>query len=210
MRRSIVGLCLFIGFLSHAAIAQEDIEKRKPPKPKPDCLDGSFYDDGKFENGLRSVSFNDNFVMLVEAPSYPAKLNKVCIAWRRTSFWVNVFFDLRIWKADGPDGAPGTLVDTIPTLSSFGVPTKAKFYNYDVSWANVVIEGPVYIGPYWDPLDAFLIYLAMDTGPKTPRRRAFHSVGLLDDHPPNTEIGTSIEQSPTYRAFGIRAVFGPP
>ena len=35
--------------------AQED-EKARPPKPKPDCLDGAVYDDKKFESGLRPSS----------------------------------------------------------------------------------------------------------------------------------------------------------
>lgn len=196
-----------LGAVTVNATFAQDLQDKRKPKPKPDCLDGSYYDDGKFENGLRSSLLNDNFVMLIEAPSYPARLDKVCIAWRRTSFWTTVYFDLRIWKADGPDGAPGTLVDVIPTITAAGVGTKSKFFDYDVSWANVVIDGPVYIGPYWDPVDAFLIYLSADYGPKTPRRRAFHSVGVLDDHPPNVEIGTSIDQAPEYRAFGIRAKF---
>jgi hypothetical protein len=193
-----------------APLAAEELYEKKPAQPKPDCLDGVKYDDGKFENGLRSTAFDDNFVMLIEAPFYPAKLEKVCIAWRRTSFWTEIFFDLRIWAADGPDGVPGKLIDVIPVLFAARIPTKAKFYNYDVSGYGIVIDGPVYIGPFWDPLDAFLIYLATDYGPKTPRQRAFHGVGILDDHPPNVEIGTSIDQAPKYRAFGIRAKFGPP
>lgn len=185
-------------------------EPAKPPKPKPDCLDGVRYDDNKLEQGLRPTTFNDNFVMLIEAPSYPARLDKVCIAWRRTSFWNRVFFDLRIWAADGPDGGPGTLLDVVPTLQAGKIPTKAKFYTYDLSSYDIVIDGPVYIGPYWDPLDAFLVYLALDTTPKMPRQRAFFDVGILDNHPPNREFGTSISTFPNYRAFGIRAKFSPP
>jgi hypothetical protein len=196
--------------LAAPATAQLVVEEARPPKPKPDCLDGSKYDDGKFENGLRPIGFNDNYVMLIEAPSYPAKLEKLCIAWRRTSFWTRIWFDVRIWAADGPDGGPGTLIDTIPALFANNVPTKAKFYTYDVRHFGIVIDGPVYIGPYWDPLDYFLIYLAMDTTPKTPRRRGFTNVGILDDHPPNRELGMDAQSVPSYRAFGIRAKFGPP
>jgi hypothetical protein len=210
MRKILLTCALLLLTLPFAAVAQEDLEKRKPPKPKPDCLDGVVYDDGKFESGLRSTLFSDNFVMLVEAPTYPAKLEKVCISWIRTSFWNSIYFDLRIWAADGPDGGPGTLVDVIPALSAGGVSGKAKFYTYDLKSYGIVVDGPVYIGPYWDPLDWFLIYLAMDTGPRTPRRRAFHVVGTLDDHPPSVEIGVTAAQAPEYKAFGIRAKFGPP
>jgi hypothetical protein len=196
--------------LSVPATAQFLTEDARPPKPKPDCLDGVKYDDGKLENGLRPVAFADNFVMLFEAPSYPAKLQKVCIAWRKTSFWNEIWFDLRIWSADGPNGGPGTLLETVPALHAGKVPPKAKFYTYDLSSLNIVVDGPVYIGPFWDPLDYFLIYLAMDQGPKTPRRRAFSNVGILDDHAPSTELGTSAQTAPSYRAFGLRATFGPP
>lgn len=196
--------------LAAPATAQLVTEEARAPKPKKDCLDGAYYDDGKFENGLRPVSFEDNYVMLIEAPSYPAKLEKICIAWRRTSIWNEVWFDVRIWTADGPNGGPGTLIATIPTLHAARVPLKPKFYNYDVSGHGIVVDGPVYIGPYWDPLDYFLIYLAMDTGPKTLRRRAFSNVGILDNHPPDNELGVSIQSAPSYRAFGIRAKFGPP
>lgn len=201
---------LLVLALTSPATAQFLTEDARPPKPKPDCLDGVKYDDGKFENGLRPVAFDDNFVMLIEAASYPAKLEKVCIAWRKTSFWNDIWFDLRIWAADGPNGGPGTLLDTVPALHAGQVPPKAKFYTYDVKSYGIVIDGPVYIGPFWDPLDYFLIYLAMDTGPKTPRRRGFVNVGILDDHPPSTELGSSAQTAPTYRAFGIRAKFGPP
>jgi hypothetical protein len=210
MRKTLWVYALLLLTVSLSANAQDELDKRKPPKPKPDCLDGTYYDDGKFETGLRSALLNDNFVMLVEAPSYPAKLEKVCIAWRRTSFWKDVYFDLRIWSADGPNGGPGKLIDTVPALAAGGVPTKAKFYTYDLTSYGIVLDGPIYIGPYWDPVDWFLIYLAMDTGPNTPRQRAFHGVGALDDHPPSVELGSSAEQAPNYRAFGIRAKFGPP
>ena len=104
--------------LAAPASAQPLIEEARPPKPKPDCLDGVKYDDGKLESGLRPVGFEDNYVMLIEAPSYPAKLEKLCIAWRRTSFWNRIWFDVRIWAADGPNGGPGTLIDTIPALTA--------------------------------------------------------------------------------------------
>lgn len=199
-----------------AAYAQEPLfdEARKPPRPKPDCLDGAKYDDGKLETGLRpnSLAARGDFVMLIEAKFYPAKLEKVCIAWTRTSFWTTVFFDLRVWKADGVDGKPGTLLGTVPVLSAAKVPGKAKFYTFNVSWADIVIDGPVYIGPSYDPLDAFLIYVAMDKGPRTPVRRAFYGAVLSSSEvkPPHIELGSSIDAAPGYRALGIRATFGPP
>jgi hypothetical protein len=212
MRKALCVLLLLLA-LPSALRAQDDEEKKKP-KPKPDCTDGVVYDDGKLESGLRpnSLAARGDFVMLFEANSYPAKLNKVCIAWTRTSFWTTVYFDLRIWAADGEDGKPGKLLWTVPVLSAAKVPSKAKFYSYDVAWADIVIDGPVYIGPSYDPLDAYLIYIAMDKGPRTQLRRGFYGAVLFDSDvkPPSSELGSSIDIAPGYRALGIRAVFGSP
>lgn len=200
-----------------AAGAQDLDDKRRPPKPKPDCLDGVKYDDTKLDSGVRpgSLAARGDFAMLFEAPSYPAKLNKVCVAWVAYSIAadLDVWFDLRIWAADGEDGKPGTLLATVPAVAAGRVPLrKPKFYSYDVSWANIVIDGPVYIGPSYDPLDAFLIYLGMDTGPRTQRQRGFYGGVLFSSEvqAPSTELGTSIDSIPSYRALGVRAVFGPP
>ena len=56
------------------------------------------------------------------------------------------------------------------------------------------------------------IYLAMDQGPRAVSRRGFYGAVLTSDQvePPNHELGISLEYAPSYRAFGIRAVFGPP
>jgi hypothetical protein len=217
MRRTVfAAVAVLVVFAARSAFGQDfDADKRKPPKPKPDCLDGVKYDDGKFESGLRPNDLVDpgNFAMLVEAKSYPAKLNRVCVAWVRDSFWWDLFFNVRVWAADGPDGGPDTLLAEIGPLAAFKVPTRAKFYSFDVSGLGVVIDGPVYIGPSWNGLrDGWLIYLAMDQGPRTLRRRAFYG-GVLtpdDQAPPDHELGISLAYAPSYKAFGIRAVFGPP
>jgi len=213
MRRGILAQAAFLAlaFIAVRAGAQpfSVAEEARAPRPKPDCLDGSKYDDAKFEQGLRPTLFDDNFVQLIEAKSYPAKLQKVCIAWRRTSFWNGIVFDLRIWTTDGPNGGPGTRIDTIRSLTASRIPTRAVFYTYDLSGYNIIIDGPVYIGPFWDPLSYFLVYLATDTSPKTPYRRSFYGVGILDDQPPRFELGPG-SAIPNFRAFGIRATFTTP
>lgn len=220
MRAITSAVLLALAFVAPLAAqdATSDEARRRPPKPKPDCLDGIVYDDKKkLESGLRpnSLAARGDFVMLFESPTYPAKLNKVCVAWVAYSLLadLHVWYDLRVWAADGAGGAPGTLLATVEALSASRVPLrKPKFYAYDISWANVVVEGPVYIGPSYDPLDAFLIYVGMDTGPRTVRRRGFSGGVLHDDEveAPSQELGTSIDRIPSYRALGIRAVFGPP
>jgi hypothetical protein len=177
-----------------------------PPKPKPDCLDGTYYDDGKLESSLSPnvLLFRDDLVMLFEAAQYPTKLQKVCLQWRRLGLDNAIFFDLHVWAADGPNGGPGSLVADLRSLFSSKI-GKPKFFSYDVQAYNVVIEGPVYIGPSWDPLNPFRVYLGMDTGPKTPRRRGYYGTGN-GAHEPSSDLGVV----GSYRALGIRAVFGPP
>lgn len=63
------------------------------------------------------------------------------------------------------------------------------------------------IAPSWEPLNPFEVYLGMDIGPETPRRRAFYGTGILNDHPPDQELGL-VGQVPQYRALAIRPVFG--
>jgi hypothetical protein len=56
MRKMLWPTLLLLVALPLVARAQDDAEKRKPPKPKPDCLDGVKYDDGKFESGAFLIS----------------------------------------------------------------------------------------------------------------------------------------------------------
>ena len=208
----------FVLLLVSAASAQDhSAEKRKPPKPKPDCRDGVVYDDGRFESGLKPNDRDGrgDLVMLIQAQAYPAKLNKVCLGFVAYSTLAapNIYFDLRVWAADGEDGGPGTLLATVPVLLASRVPLrKPKFYAYDISWANIVIDGPVYIGPSWDPLANVLIHLAMDQGPRTVRHRGFYGADPYGSElkPPDQELGVGNGYIPSYRALGIRSVFGPP
>jgi hypothetical protein len=212
----VVGVAL--GLLALGGFAEED-EKAKPPKPKPACDDGVKYDDGKLETGIASIS-NANFVMLIEAPSYPAKLETLCIAWLKESFRRNVSFDVLIWAADGEKGGPGALLYRIPGLWASRITRKGEFYTYDVRAHSIIIDGPVFIGPYWDPPAWDAVYLGEDDGPRTPRRRAFYISGILDDVTVLDEetirnefisvYEMDVDNDFGYRALGIRARFGPP
>ena len=181
----------------------------KPPKPKPDCLDGVKYDDGKIESGLAGLlNFRTNMIMLIEAPSYPARLDKVCLAWSRSIIGDRgVYFDLRVWAADGENGAPGTVLAQVGGLSAGKLAQKNKWYTYDLSSQGIVINGPVYIGPSYFPGTAFSVYLGMDYGPKTPRQRGYYGTDINNgERPPTGELG-QISLMPRYRAYAIRAKF---
>jgi hypothetical protein len=189
---------------------------------RPSCLDGIVYDDKKFENAFISFSIcvdcppgsptaSHTYVMLFEPPRYPVRLEKVCIAWGKgiPNGASKVDFDIRVWRADGPDGRPGTLLASIPgfsatRLSYYRFPTAGKLYSYDVSWANVIIDGPVYIGPSYYPAQDYVAIL-FDGSRRTKKRPTFSGIG---DEPPTT----APPDNPyvIYRAFGIRAKFGRP
>jgi hypothetical protein len=189
---------------------------------RPSCLDGVVYDDHRFENAFLSISIcvgcppdfpgtRHSYVMLFEPPRHPAKLEKVCIAWGKgiPNGASSVNFDIRVWRADGPNGQPGTLLATIPgfsatRLSYYRFPTAGKLYSYDVSSANVIVDGPVYIGPVYYPAQDY-VEILFDGSRKTKKRPTFHGV---EDEPPSE----APPDSPyfTYRAFGIRAKFGRP
>jgi hypothetical protein len=193
------------------ASAQVPLWEEAKPKPKPDCLDGVKYDDGKLESGLAGLlDFRTNLVMLFEAPSYPARLDKVCLAWSRSIIGDRgIYFDLRIWDANGENGGPGTLLAQMGGLSAGKLAVKSKWYTYDLSSQGIVINGPVYIGPSYFPGDAFYVFLGMDTGPKTPRRRGFFGANVSNpDAPPGREMGF-VGNQPSYRAYGIRVKFTP-
>lgn len=197
---------LFLAMLALAArLGAEQPTENARPVPDTSCTDGTVYDDGKFENALAPGLFTtrDDFVMLFEAPSYPAKLDKICLAWVRAYRYTTITFDVHIWAADGPDGAPGALLAEIPGFQAKKVPTKrAKFYSYNLAGFDIVVDGPVYVGPSWNFFKGFGIFLGTDYGPLTPPQRAFHSLGEPPSHAPSRELG--VDDQPAFRAFGIR------
>lgn len=206
-----------------ASTSLAGVRETDAARARPACLDGIVYDDRRFESAFISASIcvgcppgdpgnRHSYVMLFELPHYPARLEKVCIAWGRgaPTGARRVEFDIRVWAADGPDGQPGTLLATIPgfateNLPYYRFPTAGKLYSYDVSGADVVVDGPVYIGPvYYPKLD--YVEILWDGSKKTRLRPTYHG---LNDEPPSVPP----PQPPyryTYRAFGIRAKFGPP
>lgn len=209
MKRALV-LVVFTLALA-ARLQAADRGNKARPLPAASCADGTIYDDGKFENALAPGLFatRDDLVMLFDAPYYPAKLDKVCLAWMRAYRYTTISFDLHVWASDGQDGAPGTLLADIPGLVATKVPARrAKFYSYNLAGFEIVIDGPVYIGPSWNFFKGFGIFLATDYGPLTPRRRAFHSVGEPPSHAPSREFG--VDDQPAFRAFGTRVKFSPP
>jgi hypothetical protein len=92
---------------------------------------------------------------------------------------------------------------------------------YDIAPANVIINGPVFIGIAWrgdDPYSNFdWVYISGDEGRRTARRQSYYYIDYLDrDPPPPTFTSNGFSpwgdlyiEIPKAKALGIRAIFGP-
>lgn len=176
-----------------------------------DCSDGVKYDDGTFETGLGySFGTRAHFVQRIDPPAGGGQLTSVCLCWQRADTDTSVFFDIYAWAADGPDGGPGTLLGKLPTQSATGVSSSnSKFYRYDVSSLGINATSPIYVGPLWSPNQDRDFYVCMDESVSTPQRPAYVDSSLFAGiDPPRVKLG-QVGTFPEFRAFGIRAVFGP-
>jgi hypothetical protein len=171
------------------------------------CSDGQVYDDGVFEDGdglNPSTVARGGWLQSVESPSYPARLNAVCVCWARIGSAENVSFDLGVWNFTG--GLVGALLGTVPNLQATNVPMASvtnfgQFYRYDISSANIVATGPVLVGPIWRTSSG-RFYVCSDQTPKDLRLEY-----LVTGDPSGQPIGPANSSTLTY-ALGIRPVFG--
>ncbi len=165
------------------------------------CSDGVRHDDNSFESGAGWLFGTGQYVMKVESAGH---LEAVCLCWRRDGSDTSVFFNIKVWAADGPNGGPGTLLGTLPTASATGVGTGATWFRYDLSGLNITSAGSVYIGPQWDASDDDDLFVCVDTNGPT-QKDAFG--GTSQTAAPSTKLG-QVGFFPEYRTLGIRAKFG--
>ncbi len=173
-----------------------------------DCADGTIHDDGSYESGVGWQTFasTGQYVMRVDPPAAPSQVQSVCVCWIKTGVDSQVFFDINVWAADGANGAPGTLLGTLPTVSASAVSSSTrKFYRYDLSALNIVASGPVYVGPRWAPDDDEDFFVCMDTN-GAHQQPAYGGSSILGG-PPSSRLG-QVGLFPEYRTLGIRAKFG--
>jgi hypothetical protein len=116
-----------------------------------------------------------------------------------------VFFNLKVWAADGPDGGPGHLLGVLPNQSATGVGTSPSWYRYDLSSLNIVSTGSVYIGPEWDASDDDDLFVCVDTNGPT-QQPGFGGNTLLGN-PPSSKLGR-VGFFPEYKTLGVRAKYG--
>jgi len=142
-----------------------------------DCLDvpGAIaHDDGTYEiafggywEDVSSIRFVDRFV-----PSFhPATYSTVCVSISKQEVGGTLDgFDFAIiaYADDGPDGAPGTPLGSLPvhvdTLPDYVFGAEGEFIAVDVTSLDLdIASGSVYLGAEWDPTLYPGIFIWMDT-----------------------------------------------
>lgn len=167
------------------------------------CFDGVRHDDNTFESGVGWLFGSGQYVMKIDAPG---PLEAACICWVRSGNDSSVFFNLKVWAANGPDGGPGTLLGILPNQSATGVGTSASWYRYDLSSLNVVSPGSLYIGPEWDASDDDDFFVCEDTnGPA--QQPGYGGNGLASTTAPASKLGR-VGFFPDYKTLGVRAKYG--
>ena len=138
------------------------------------CSGGEVHDDGTPENGYGwSPAVTDGrFVERFTPTTYPFRYGELCICWVRSSQGTDdtIAFEVVAYDDDGPSGAPGTLLGSLPAVAS-AVPTSlpGAFTSVDISALGVNAGlGHVYLGARWN---AFGRAVASSSAPTSRRGR---------------------------------------
>jgi hypothetical protein len=177
-----------------------------PAAAQPSCSDGTAHDDNSFEAGygFPNTQPRGTYVMRLDPPATPARLDAVCVCFFRSGTDADLTFDLNVWASDGPSGTPGTLLGRLGSRTATAIPQSgAAFYRYNLSALGIVVDRPVYIGPSWQPSADQNIFLCADTNGPTSKPGYF-SVSTNPNTPPTSPIAFS-----NYRTLGVRAKFTP-
>lgn len=189
--------CLFVAGLLAAVAANAQPNN---------CTDGTLHDDQSFESGYgwENTTSRGTFVMRLDPPSVPSRLDSTCLCWRRDGTDSQVAFDINVWDSNGAGGGPGTLLGRLSGQSASSVGS-GGFYRYDLSSLGIVVDSPVYIGPSWQPaVDQDFFICADESG--SAIQPAFASAASNQNTPPTVPLQS---QFPNYNALGIRAKFTP-
>jgi hypothetical protein len=166
-----------------------------------DCSGGLRYDDGSFESGYKFNSFavtTGSYAMAFDVPA-GSSITAVCTCWSLGlgDSGSSIGYNIKVWAADGPGGAPGTVLGQTPG-SAFNVSFLGGFARTEM---NVPVSGTrVWIGPEWHPGAAPFIYICSDENGPTlqPGYRGETSA------PPDENMVTVF---PSYHALGLRAEY---
>lgn len=125
-----------------------------PPSPAQQCPIGIGHDDDTRESAV-NFGVAGTFAQAVEfyAPlQFPFVLDHVCVFLDRFGIDSTLDYEIVIFADDGPNGEPGTLLNTVPAVAEQVVNTPFQWYRTDLSAENIVIDsGGLYIGVRWNP-----------------------------------------------------------
>jgi hypothetical protein len=175
----------------------------------PDCTGatgGIVYDDGGFENAISAPVANGLQVMRFDLPANAAGVQQVCVALTRlaASSTADLAFNVVFYAADGPSGAPGTPLASIPATAT-AVPVSSngtvntQFYAVAIGSA-LTLPGArtIYVGAQFDGSQGF--FVGVDESATTQVRTAY-----LSSDGGSTWVGAATpDADPHFHAFGIR------
>ncbi len=109
----------------------------------PGCDDGVANDDGSLEDGIYSRGLVTRFSGLAAG----TELDAVCVCWSIISGAPDeIEYDLVMYAADGPAGAPGTELARLPVTDA-GLTSDGAFFRHDVGGEGFTVpSGPFYLG----------------------------------------------------------------
>jgi len=178
MKNCFLCLAILLALSVGAADAQSLIYERGSAGSAPPgdgCEEGEVPDDGTVEAGFGWAEFITyaGFVERFDAAAFPSGLERVCICFLSGSNDPGDFeqsFQIVVYDDDGPAGAPGTLLASIPAMAT-NVPVNppGAFYDYDLTGqvTSLPSDGNVYIGIEWQPNveENFAVCIDYDTPP---------------------------------------------
>jgi hypothetical protein len=175
----------------------------------PDCTGATgalIDDDGGFENAISAPAAGGLQVMSFDLPANAAGVQQVCVALTRLSgtTTADLPFSVVFYAADGPSGAPGTQLASVPATAtavpvSSGGTVTTQFYAVAIGSAlTLPAARTIYVGVQFDGSQGF--FVGVDQSPTTQLRTAY----LSTDGGSTWTMATSPDIDPSFHAFGIR------
>jgi hypothetical protein len=181
-----------------AAILVADQVHRVSQVVQGGCDYGIITDDGTPENAYGG-GIAQALVQRFTPSEYPHVVTGVCMSFTRNGADNLLDFQVLVYNDDGLDGAPGTLLASIPTYShSIPAWPDSAFHSVDLEGlVPTIVEGSVYIGVGWDGASEVGFFVAADESPGTPLQRGYFSG-------PGGEWQAIESGFPSYRSLMLR------
>ncbi len=194
------------GVYAQSAFRFTDLRGGSPylPQAGPTCSGGVAADDGSIEEGYRVAAPDIRVVQRLAPPSYPSTLSRVCACWLTGSSPSAMSFNFLIYDDDGPNGAPGSFLGSVPSSVGIGSAFNSSFVGEDCTNLGLQLgSGGAYVGVQWDGVANQALFVCADESPGTPLAKVFQSVDGATSWQPITDTFA------TDRAVMFRAEFTP-